>query len=71
MNVSEIRIKIEDAEFKINAYAKTYIQGLDEANAFYGAKGVKAQCVYIATNLRAKGDVQKKVKKELLAYGNS
>ena len=71
MQIYEIKEKILNSQMKLNPYAKAYFEALDEAYSFYGVAGVKAQVIYIMVNVKAKGEVQKKLKAELIAYGNS
>ena len=71
MNTREIKNKIASAGFKIDAYARAYIDALDLAEAEGGEHGVKVQILYIFSNLKARGDEQKKVKAELLKYAKS
>jgi hypothetical protein len=52
----------------LNPYAQAYLDAMPEAHAMYGMKGVRTQVLYFLNNVRAKGDEQKALKKELLKW---
>jgi hypothetical protein len=64
---ANIRSIIKQAGFKLNPYAMTYVDSLDDSEAMYGEDGVRTQAVYIAVNLRAATPEQKEAKKKLIA----
>lgn len=67
---SEVRDILDKAKFKANPYAQAYIDNLDAADQMGGDDGVRSQVLYIASNLRAKGDEQKAAKAKLIAIAN-
>jgi hypothetical protein len=62
---SNVRKIIRDANFKLNPYAQTYVDALEDSEAMYGTRGVSDQIAYILSNLRASGPEQQAAKKKL------
>ena len=61
---------IRSGGFKLNPYAQAYTDALQQSEDEYGDEGVRCQCLYIASNIRPRGDIQKAVKYKLLALGS-
>lgn len=61
-----IKTRIVNAGFRLNPYATEYINALAQSADEGGLEGLIVQCIYIASNLRASGDDQKRVKKWLI-----
>lgn len=67
----DVRERMKDGNFKLNGYAQSYYNNLDDAFKMGGIYGVKVQIVYIFTNIRAKKGIQQTIKKELMAYAKT
>lgn len=65
---NDVRERMKEGNFKLNGYAQSYYNNLDEAYKMGGEYGVKVQIVYIMTNIRAKKGIQQTIKKELMDY---
>lgn len=71
MKWNEVRDRILEGNFKMNAYARTYFDALHQSFIEYGEHGLKTQIIYIFSNIRARKGVQQTIKKELMKYANS
>jgi len=52
LTAAGVRKMIRESGVKINPYAATYINSIDDAEAMYGADGVRGQIPYILSNMR-------------------
>ena len=69
--IKDARLLIDGANFKLNGITQSYYDNLEvslregEIMGTGALRSVKVQIMYIAGNIRARGDTQKIAKKEL------
>jgi hypothetical protein len=66
---SDIKGLIDGGGFKMNPYASAYYNSLDDSEALGGDEGVRAQALYLASNLTSENQMQDEILDQLVAIG--